>query len=344
MPIELTLILAAFAASLLVGVPAIRLGIWLPRDLEFEVVSDERMTDAQRAHFARLDGAVAALAYFPRLTFATNLQGATLTRMYLCDHDSAVLGAHCMRAASVLDERHPSGHNYLEWITRYEDGTTLTTLNAELGEVFDRMPHQVKQKCVGVTDPAALKARHDRKAENLAGRLPRSPHGVDALAEFRDYHHRFCDFQVSRGLLIPANARGRHSVTVKTALRGVMNFFNPLADNFTLPRFLAAFVVGTGLPLLAVWLVDPHAAGRPSGLPVLAFTVLERRAMLAGASVLAGGAIGWIFNSKQMVWAALLGYLPLRLAGSSGATAAALLMALVAEIVARIRLRRDLLV
>lgn len=174
--------------------------------------------------------------------------------------------------------------------------------------------------------------------------MPRNAHGVDTLAVFRDYHRRFCDFQDSRGLLLPANEMGRHHLTVKTALRGVANFFNPLADNFTLPRFLVAFAVGTGLPLLAVWLIDPQAAGRPAGLPVIALTVLERRAMLAGACALAGGAVGWIFTSKQTVWAALLGYLPLRLAGGAGTTLAALLMAVVAEIVARIRLRRDLLV
>ena len=343
MPIELSLLLVAAVMILVVGVPAIRFGIWLPRDLEFEIVSDAALTAAQRAHFTRLDMVAAPLAYFPRLTFATNLQGATLTRVYLCDHDPAVLGAHCLRGADVLDMGTPSGHNYLEFITRYEDGTVLTTLNAELSEVFDPMPHQVKQKCVGVSDPGALKGRHDARAQRIM-RAPRSPHGVDALAEFRDFHRRFCDFQVSRGLLVPANAMGRHMVTVKTALRGVSNFFNPLADNFTLPRFALAFTLASGLPLLALWLGRPDAAGRPAGLPVLAETALERNALLAAACAVGGAAVGWIFSSKQMVWAALLGYVPLRMAGGAAAPLCALLMAAVSEIVSRVRVRRETLV
>ena len=343
MPVELTLLVAIGVLCLVMGVPAIRFGIWLPRDLQFEIVPDAALTDAQRAHFARLDLAAAPLAYFPRLTFATNLQGATLTRVYLCDHDPAGLAAHCLRAADVLDMGTPSGHNYLEFITRYEDGTTLTTMNAELSEVFDRMPHQVKQKCVAVSDPGELKRRHDARAQRLGG-VPRSPHGVDPLAEFRDFHRRFCDFQISRGLLLPANETGRQLVTVKTALRGVTNFFNPLADNFTLPRFALALAIASGVPLLAIWLVDPGAPGRPSGLPAIAASELERHAFVAAACAVGGAAVGWIFTTKQMVWAAILGYVPLRLAGGPATPLFALLMAVVSELTSRMRVQRETLV
>src|SRR5262249_42606155 len=81
--------------------------------------------------------------------------------------EHAVLGAHCLRSASVIDERVVSGHNYVEWITKYEDGTTLTTRNAELRDLFDLMPHQIRQEGVGITDPLVLKARHDAKAAEL---------------------------------------------------------------------------------------------------------------------------------------------------------------------------------
>lgn len=346
MPIEVTLLVVVLALALVVGVPAIRLGIWLPRDLEFEVFSDDRLTEAQRAHFTRLDAAASTLAYFPRVTFSVvNMQGPTLSRVYLCDHDPAILAGHCLRGASVIDERHVSGQNYLEWITRYEDGTTLTTLNAEIAQVLDRMPHEVKQKCLGVRDPAALKALHDRRAEALAPRVYRSPHGRDMLGEYRVHHLRFCDYQVSRGLLTPVE-NGRHHVTVKTALRGVANFFNPLADNFTLSRLAAAVVIGVGLPMLGIWITGPEAGVRSADLPALLNTVYARWSGLAFAYALGGAAIGWLFSSKQFVWAVLLGYLPLRLldAAAGPATLGALWMGFVAERVAAFRQRRELLV
>jgi hypothetical protein len=331
MPIELVLLAVSVALAFLVGVPAIRFGLWLPRDLQFERVPDDRLTAAQRAHFERLDRSLAPLAYFPRFNFATNLQGATLSRVYLCDHDSALLGAHCLRGANLIDESEPSGTNYLEWITRYEDGTTLMTQNAELSEVFERMPHQVKQKFVGVRDPTALKLRHDRRAAELLSRQPRNPHRGDMLAEYHDHHVRFADFQVSRGLLLPVGPDGRHRLAMKTALRGVLNFLNPLADNFTVLRFAIGVVFGAGLPLLVTWLqVDG----------------LARWTALGIAYGLAGAVVGYVFNAKQMVWAALLGYVPLRLleASAGPAALAALWMAGVAELVARFRQRRELLV
>jgi hypothetical protein len=325
------------------GVPAIRFGVWLPHELQFEVVPDSLLTDAQRAHFGRIDVALSAMAYFPRLTFATNLQGATLSRVYLCDHDSATFAAHCLRAARVIPDT-PAGQNYLEVETRYEDGTTLTTVNAELSSVFDRMPHQVKQKCVGVGDPSLLKARHDRKAAELAARQPRSPHGVDPLEEFREFHRRFCDFQVARGLLVPVNAAGRHHPTIRTALRGVANFYNPMADNFTPGRLMAAVLAGAGLPLIAAWLVDLQAAGRPEGFPFIAFPPAQRVAFLGSMWLMAGGAVGWIFSSKQMIWAAILGYISLRLTHGSASVLAAVVMAMAAEAASRIRLKRAVLV
>lgn len=346
MPIELVLLGTTLGLALLVGVPAIRLGLWLPRYLEFETVPDDALTSAQRAHYERLDLSLAPLAYFPRLTFSTNLQGATLSRVYLCDHDTAVLGAHCLRGANVIDESQASGTNYMEWITRYEDGTTLMTQNVELSEAFDRMPHQIKQKYVGVSDPKALKQRHDRRGIELLSRQPRSPHRGDMLAEYRDHHVRFCDFQASRGLLLPVGPDGRHRVTVKTALRGVLNFFNPLADNFTLPR-LAAVLFGAGLPLLVTWLLDPQAPGRPAGLPTVPqIGDLSRWIALGIAYGVGGAVVGYVFNTKHLVWAALLGYLPLRLleAPAGPAALAALWMAVVAERVAHFRQRRLLLV
>jgi hypothetical protein len=332
---------------LAVGVPTIRLGVWLPRRLEIETVPDDELSSAQREHFQKLDTALAKAAYTPRMNFSvTNMQGQTLTRLYLSDHEHAVLGAHCLRSASVIDEKVVGGHNYIEWITKYEDDTTLTTRNAGLADVFDRMPHQIRQECVGLTDPVALKARHDAKASGLLHHHPRPAQGADILGEFADFHERWCRFQESRGLLVPSADGTRYNAGVKAALRGVANYLNPLADNFTPLRFLLAVVLGAGTPILAAWLLTPDAPGRPSGLPIVSpESPLVRMAALGAAYAGAGIAVGCIFTAKAFIWAALLGYLGLRLTGASGAELwLAVWMGFVAEQVGRYRTQREILV
>jgi hypothetical protein len=346
-PIDLLIVLVVVTLLFAVGVPAIRLGVWLPRRLEFERLRDDELSSAQREHFQKLDLGLAKAAYTPRMNFAVvNMQGPTLTRVYLSDHEPAVLGAHCLRSASVIDDKVVSGHNYLEWITKYEDGATLTTRNAELADVFDRMPHQLRQECVGVTDPLVLKARHDAKAVGLLHRHPRHPQRADILGEFADFHDRWCRFQESRGLLVPAANGARYNVSVRAALRGVVNYLNPLADNFTPLRFLAGLVLGAGIPIVATWLLTPDAPWRPAGLPVVAIAgALLRMAALGAAYAVAGIAVGCLFTGKAFIWAALLGYLGLRLGGASGVELwLAVWMGFVAEQAGRYRTKRQILV
>jgi hypothetical protein len=265
--------------------------------------------------------------------------------VYLSDHESAVLSANCLRAAAVIDENAISGQNYLEWTTEFHDGTTLMTRNVELSSPFDRMPHQIVDDWIGQRDPLALKARHVAHVAKLLDRHPRHPHGRDLLAEFRDFHERWCAFQESRGLLVPA-AAGRHHASVKTALRGVAFFLNPLADNFTLGRFAAAVGIGLGLPLLVTWWIDPSALWRPAGLPPLPMALpFARLPALALAYAAAGAVVGYLFTGKAFIWAALLGYVVLRLTGVTGAELLlAPWMGLVAERVGGYRARRQALV
>lgn len=346
LPPELLILGVVVGLALFVGVPAIRTGVWLPAELEVETLPDDALSPAQLRHYQAIDMALQPMAYTPRPNFTVvNMQGPTLTRVYLCDHDPAVLGAHCLRGANVIDESAPSGQNYLEWITRHRDGTTLTTRNAELADIFDLMPHQVRQEGVGILDPQVLKRRHDRKAEELRVREPEYAHGSDLLADFQDFHRRFCAFQESRGLLVPG-APGRYHPSLRAALRGVANFVNPLADNFTFGRFVLVVVLGAGLPALAAWTSNPTALHRPPWLPVLPMDPASRVALLAAAYAIAGATVGYVFTSKAFIWATLLGYLPLRLLTPH--PGAELLFALgmgwVAEQVARFRIRRELLV
>jgi hypothetical protein len=323
------------AAALVVGVPAIRYGVHLPAELDVASVPDHELTDGQVRHYGRVDEAVRALGYAPHLNFTVrNFQGATLSRVYTGAYDTAFLGVHLMRGEGAPGKA-PSAHNYMEWITRYDDDTTLTTRNAELSELFDRMPGHVLQNAVGVTDPVALKARHDARAAPLLARGPRHVTATETVTAFVEYHRRWCTFQAERGLLVRSDDGDRFHPTVRAALRGVGNFLNPLADNFTVARLALAVLVGSGLPALAAWSIQEGYVASGLRWPVLGM-----------ATTVAGAAAGAIFTAKCFVWSLMLGYVPLRLIGNDLApqAIAALWMGFVAEGVARWRDRRRTLV
>jgi hypothetical protein len=335
LPADVWLVLGMATLTVAAGVPLILASVRVHRDLKLELVDDADLTPAQREHYQRLDLAAGALGYRPRLNFrALNLAGPSLTRAYLSEAEPAVLGAHCMAASAG------GGHNFEEWYTRHEDGTTLTTRNCEISTLFDRMPHQVIQESVGMRDLATLRERHRRGEMELLARSPRHPDQRKLLDEAVEFHRRWCDHQVARGRLVPL-PDGALRPSLRTALRGVGNYFNPLADNFTVPRFALALLGGLGLPLLGCWAADPAAPLRPTGLPLLP---LDARLTLGLGWVLGGAAVGAVFTSKDFIWGALLGWAALRLFRTGGLEALALLMAVTAQTVAHWRIRRRQLV
>jgi hypothetical protein len=308
MGVEIALLVVLVSTLVLiatVAVPAIERGSLMPPQLVIEQPPDDDLTEAQRAYFQALDAELAALGYTPRTNIvAANLQGANLTRVYARDDAAAVLGATSLRAAAYNDPKVEASQNYYEWTTRFADGSTLTTRNVQATDTcFDLMPHKIVQDFPAVSHVAALKERHERRAQTLRARGPLPARGRDTVAELRDYHERWCRFQESRGLLrYDAGAAG-YRVTAKTAWRQVLTFFNPVADNFTWLRLAAGLAFGAGLPLLAVW-GTPHLEGPSWWL-----------ALFAGFGA-GGAAIGWIFQGKATVWVLLLAYAPLRLLGA----------------------------
>jgi hypothetical protein len=128
-PPEIALMAVIGVLIAAVGLPAIQRGIFLPREFSFETPPDDALTDRQRSHFQGLDAALGGIGYAPFLNFrVTNLQGGNLTRVYRSDYDAAVLAASFLKAHSTIDARVQTGQNYCEWVTRYEDGTTLAIL------------------------------------------------------------------------------------------------------------------------------------------------------------------------------------------------------------------------
>lgn len=346
MPIELTVLAAVFVLIAALGVPVITRAVWLPRELSFREVEDEQLSAKQLAYFLALDNELAALGYRPRLSFeVSNLQGGNLTRVYQSDQEPAVVAASCLRGESAVPGAPPTAENYVEWVTRHDDGTILTTRNVSISDLFELMPHEIRQECPGESSLERLKRRHDLRAEELRVRGPRFPHGRDLLAEFQEHHDRWCAFQESKGLLKFDPERLVYRARAKAAWRGVANFLNPMADNFTLRRFALGLILGAGLPVLGVL-----GAERPELVRVTEMIGVAPKIgawVLLGLSFSAGGAaVGALFTSKSLVWALLLGYVPIRLLGADISLELLLVlwMGVVAEQVSAMVHKRRLLV
>ena len=167
---------------------------------------------------------------------------------------------------------------------------------------------------------------------------------------FHEFHERWCSHQLERGLLTPReDDPGRLRPTVKAGLRGIANFLNPLADNFTVFRFVTALVFGLVVPVLTVlWLTGPgtFVIARMASATGFAPTTCVI-AVLAGVLSVVGVVVGLLFITKAFIWCFLLTYVILRLVGLTGLGAAfglSLWTGLVADWAGKRRQRREKLV
>lgn len=345
MPVELLLLGAAVVAALAFGVPVIRRNVMVPAEMETRIVRDEELTPRQRGHYGPLDVRLEKLGYSPLLNFAaTNLDGGNINRVYRSEQQAALLHASCLKtttkgALGTVE----SGQTYLEWATKFEDGTTLLTNNAQLSSLFERMPHQVVEVLPAIGDVERLKQRHDRRVEELRHKGERWPQGRDVVAELVEFHRRWIDFHVSRGALRWDATAQVYRPTTKLAVRGVAAFFNPLRDNFSLARLFLGLAAGVGTPwlgelamghwptvaLLSGWL---GSTGRVAFVvPAVAFTI-------------AGAAVGWLFTNKSFIWAFLLGFIAVRVVGVETTLLMPLWMGVVADRLGALRAKRAVLV
>jgi hypothetical protein len=286
----------------------------------FEEVSDHELTPAQTQYFAVLDPQMHELGYRPTINRrATNMQGRALIRPYLSEVDPAIVMMNLMTTELEGSGEHPM--NYLEIATRYGDGTILSTRNADISDVLEPHPQQIIQERRGLREPAALKAAHDRKAEELLTRGPTFSRAEDFEPVFHEFHERWCRHQIERGLLVPrGDDAERLRPTVKAGLRGIANFLNPLADNFTVFRFLTALVFGLVVPVLTVlWLTGPGSfvitrLASATGFAPTTCVIACLGVMLS----LVGVVVGLLFLTKAFIWCFLLTYVLLRLVGPTG--------------------------
>ena len=305
------LLLATFLAlALLVGIPRIVRRPGLPRELTFQEVPDAELTPPQSAHLSRLDAALGRLQYRPVFNIrVTNLPNPNLSRFYTSSVDPALLLTSLLRVdapgAATQNE------DYVEMITRYQDGTELTTLNSSVTSPFGPVPQRVVQRFPGM-DPARLKERHDQAAAGLLAREPLWLGPGEILERWQASHRRWCEHQASRGLLRYERSSDSYRISASTGLRAIAKFLNPIGPEMTFPRLLGALLFATVLPTAGIVTIKA-----PPPNPVLTVaTALGIGPQVAGLLVIgllliAGGiAIGVAFGQKHFVGTLVLGLAP----------------------------------
>jgi hypothetical protein len=310
----------AVLAFFVVGLPLITSRVSVPTRVAFEEIPENDLTPAQSRYFGDLDPKLHELGYRPTTNRRpTNMQGRALIRTYFSDADPAVVMMNLLTSEVEGSIEQPM--NYLEITTRYGDGTILSTRNAEISEVLEPVPGHVIQERRGLREPGPLKAAHDQKADEFLVHGPTFSQPEDFEPVFHEFHERWCRHQIDRGLLVPlTDDPDRLRPTVKAGLRGIANYLNPLADNFTFPRFLTALLFGLVVPVLTIlWLTGPGAfviAWLASATGFAPTTCVI--ACLAIVLSVVGVVVGMIFVTKAFIWCFLLTYVLLRLVGPTG--------------------------
>jgi hypothetical protein len=290
-----------------------------PVELEVEEVPESEFDRNQMDFFGPWDDRLEAMGYRPALNYrVTNLPGANLVRGYFSVTEWPAISLNLLR--SRVRGGADQTACYLEIVSQFADGTLLSTRKAELDEVFDPVPTHIIEDFRGERDPANLKARHDRRAKELEsrGRLHLPP--GDLFDRLLDHHGRRTAHQIGQGLLQRDAADGLLRPTLRTTLRGIRNFVNPLADNFNWPRFAIALFFGLVVPCLGLRvlagplapLVDRLSHGTGLSVGLLDSLALGMLLTLTGATV------GGLFTAKSFIWTFALAYVPLRLLGPSG--------------------------
>jgi hypothetical protein len=329
---EILYIVVTVALFFILGIPRIRRNVFIPRDLQFQEVPAAQLTAAQSEFLNSYDQQLARLNYYPFTTFRVpNMLGHNLIRIYL----NAAEPAKC--ALTMVASKNKSLFSaHIEFATRYSDGTRLVVNNNSVTGVLNDLPGVIFRRCGRVTDLGELKRRHDAEAQELSDRGVIFYTRDNYFDDFRQYHVQYCEHQAEKGLLRWDAGSGVYRATTSTALRGIGNFLNPMADNSSVLRFVAGLLLGGGLPILWImergpisrW-VESHGPDGPFAASLLPMLVYG----------LAGLSIGLFFSRRTFIWGVLLGMLPSRVLFGFAEAGYGLWMASVAGMTGRARNR-----
>ncbi len=284
----------------------------IPIHYEFDLLSEEQLTPAQREYLKPIDAQLASLNYFPACTYRVKNLGMNLLRRYVNPADPASCSLTIVEVkVDVNGVKGVKNSSSVEFTTRLPGGKRFTTGNRAIPSLFDQPPYLIAQKLPNVTNLAELKRKHDAQAQSLGVPIP-PPQDVQAiLDEVNIEHERYSQFQLQRGIYRLAPEGGAYRVTDKVFDRGIRNHFLPFGKRISLTQALFSGLLGAVLPLFGILKLAPWAAQNAHG---------DERGnfLLAGAAIalcylVAGMIIGWVCDVQKFTWIMLVAYLPAHL-------------------------------
>jgi hypothetical protein len=286
------------------GVPVLMASVRVPRRLELQEVPEDQLGGAQRRWFADVGLRLRELGFEPAVTFqAPNLPSRNLSRAFVNGMDGSVALAVALR-----DERPGSAlsDNVVEFNSEFGDGTFVNTRSTSVSDLFDVPPlhHSYIHR---TRDLRALKRHHDSHCRPYQAAGVRPVRADRVLARLAEFHQVWIAHQIARGLLRVRDTEWC-GPTLRLALRGIASFFNPFGDRFSALRLLVAIASGGAVPLLVAL-----ALNHP-GVPVISIVQglvpmsndLAVILALAPVFIAAAASVGWILESRAVMWAPLL--------------------------------------
>jgi hypothetical protein len=295
---DLWLLLFCFGPVLVLGVPAVR-KTRTPRELALEPVADDALPASLRRWFAGLDARFAPLGYVARGNWrATNLPNQiAVLRGWSSSSEPAVASAN-----ALLDVREHAqiGTSWLEFSTLFEDGTLVGTASLRRSR-WRRRHHTVGKMhdAPGVTDPARLKARHERNCAPYLAHGPRHLQPEAIVPEFVAFSRRDAEWRRAKGLW--KSYPDGDGPTLRGALLLTLDALSPLTAEVGLARLAAAVGLAFALPFLAEG-------------PLVASAVLPPGLGRAAAGI-GALALGGLLSTRAVFWGPALLWAGLRVAG-----------------------------
>lgn len=283
----------------------------IPMKFAFEGVPDEKLTQAQKDYMKPVDDQLAALHYFPVATFRiTNFNfGTTLHRRYSKPTGPVSCALSIVEVKAKVGQMESVRNTWtLEFASRFPDGTRLITHSKSLKSLFDQPPWRVTQDCPNITSAAALKRKHDARAEGMGVPIPPLQDTHKIFEELQAEHERYSNFQVERGIYKTAPEGNAYVVSEKVHWRALRNHYLPFGRRLSFSKLLFSVLVGAVFPLFGILKLGPMLGGLHTSLSFLELGAAQMT--IAVCYVAAGTVIGYFCEGQNLPWIYLITYVP----------------------------------